>query len=179
MANPKMYDSIIKKLERDAKAVLDIERLAVSGYDAATGTPTSRADAVLARISMINSRKLKDSVIARQLADIRYSSSVERLRAIEDRASQQRWEIRQDRRAIMARQRTEKRNAELKWLRVTIGIDPELLKELRWIARRDGVTFTSLVVEGLYLAKRASYIDPEILAELRPKDPTPPEGSIQ
>lgn len=44
-----------------------------------------------------------------------------------------------------------------KTLTFTFEIDLELYKELRWIARRDGVTFKSLIEEGLYYVRRNSY----------------------
>lgn len=59
-----------------------------------------------------------------------------------------------------------------------IEIDLELYKELRWIVRRDRVTdsrvtFKSLIVQGLYHARDASYIP----AEDEPQKPEPAPDS--
>lgn len=88
-------------------------------------------------------------------------------------------------RCLDAQDKKRRERKKLKWVTVTIGLSPEFLKELRWIARRDGVSFNSLVVEGLHLAKDASYIPDELMDELyknHPEQdprPKPPTGTIQ
>jgi hypothetical protein len=90
-------------------------------------------------------------------------------------------DCRREGQSLQAHKRAEEKkkrlSKELKWITVTFGIDREFLKELRWIARRDGVSFKSLVIEGLYKAREASYI-PDIDKPVAPKLP-PEQSTIQ
>jgi hypothetical protein len=69
------------------EALLNIRKLAASGYDAATMTPTRRMYPALDQISVINHQEVKDHDIACILADIVHRCPVTRLRAIEKRAA--------------------------------------------------------------------------------------------